>query len=71
MQTEQLADLINLAIEELLRHSYELPGFTRLVKVAQNQRANTYTQLYTQVSAALTPETTALLDALFVVDPVL
>ena len=41
MQTEQLADLINLAIEELLRHYYELPGFTTLVKVAQNQRANT------------------------------
>ncbi len=71
MQTEQLADLINLAIEELLRHYYELPGFTTLVKVAQKQRADTYTQLYMQVSAALTPETTALLDALFVVDPVL
>jgi len=71
MHTEQLADLINLAIEELLRHYYELPGFTTLLKVAQKQRASTYTQLYTQVSTALTPETSALLDALFVVDPTL
>jgi hypothetical protein len=71
MQTEQLADLINIAIEELLRHYYELPGFTTLLKVAQKQRANAYTQLYTQVNVALTPETTALLDALFVVDPLL
>jgi hypothetical protein len=35
MQTEQLVDLINIAIEELLRHYYELPGFTTLLKVAK------------------------------------
>jgi len=69
LQTEALDDLINLAIEELLRHYYELPGFTTLVKVAQRQRARTYTTFYEQVIATLTPEQQILLDALFVVDP--
>jgi hypothetical protein len=65
--TEQLDDLINRAIEELLRQYYELPGFTTLLKEAQRQRAKTYTTFYQQVLTALTPERQALLDALFVV----
>ena len=36
---EDLADIINVAIEELVRHSFELPGFTSLVKGAQRRRA--------------------------------
>lgn len=70
LQTEPLNDLINVAIEELLRHSYELPGFSTLVKVAQRERNRAYATLYQQVNAALKPEHQALLDALFVVDPV-
>jgi hypothetical protein len=30
---EDLADIINVAIEELIRHSFELPGFTSLIKL--------------------------------------
>ena len=52
IQTEQLDDLINRAIEELLRHYDELPGFTTLLKEAQRQRAKTYTTFYQQVMTA-------------------
>ncbi len=69
MHTEQLADLINRAIEELLRQYYELPGFTTLYHEAQRQRAKTYASLYLQVMTALTPDLQVVLDALFVVDP--
>jgi hypothetical protein len=31
---EDLADLINVGIEELVRHSFELPGFTTLLEEA-------------------------------------
>jgi hypothetical protein len=32
---EDLADIINVAIEELIRQSFELPGFTTLLRAAQ------------------------------------
>ncbi|GAC1554085.1 MAG: Tn3 family transposase [Herpetosiphon sp.] len=69
VHTEKLDDLINLAIEELLRQYYELPGFTTLATIAQRQRAKSYTGLYTQVMAAVTPDLQELLDALLVVEP--
>lgn len=69
-QTEPLADLINAAIDALLRQSYELPGFTTLVKVAQRQRTRIAMLFYQQVTTDLSPEQSTRLDALFVVDPV-
>jgi hypothetical protein len=36
---EDLADIINVAIEELIRHSFELPGFTSLIKEARTSRS--------------------------------
>jgi len=32
---EDLADIINIAIKELIRRSFELPGFTSLTKEAR------------------------------------
>ena len=51
---EDLADIINIAIEELIRHSFELPGFTSLTKEAQRGRAEVNRALYRQVYDALT-----------------
>jgi hypothetical protein len=35
---DDLADIINVAIEELIRQRYELPGFTTILKAAQQAR---------------------------------
>jgi TnpA family transposase len=66
---EDLADLINIGIEELVRQKYELPAFDTLVRAARHVRAVVYHQFYRQVQAALTPEEQATLDALFVAEP--
>ncbi|MBC7530860.1 MAG: DUF4158 domain-containing protein [Oligoflexus sp.] len=38
MTKDDLADIINIAIEELVRQRYELPGFTTVLKVARKAR---------------------------------
>ena len=66
---EHLADLINVAIAELIRHRYELPGFTTLVKAAQRVRAAVHRAFYRQIADALDSAARARLDTLFVVGP--
>jgi Domain of unknown function (DUF4158) len=61
---EDLADIINIAIEELIRHSLELPGFTSLTKEAQRGRAEVNRALYRQVYDALTAEGRNAIDTL-------
>lgn len=51
-----LADLINVAIEELVRKKYELPAFDTLVRAARHYRTVVYHQFYRHVEATLTPE---------------
>jgi TnpA family transposase len=50
---EDLADIINVAIEELIRGSFELPGFTTLHKEAKRGRAEVNRTLYRRVSDAI------------------
>ena len=50
-----LVDLINIAIEELVRQRFELPGFSTLERTARAVRKAHLEQLYQQVSEALTP----------------
>lgn len=66
---EDLAALINIAIETLIARRYELPGFTTLVKIAQRQRTATYKTWYSRIEAGLSPELREQLDALLRVDP--
>ena len=66
---EDLADLINVAIEELVRKKYELPAFDTLVRAARHVRTVVYHQFYRHVEAALTDEEQACIDALFVPEP--
>src|SRR5574341_247309 len=50
---EDLADLINAAIEELVRQRYELPGFRTLMDAARRIRAEVNRRYYQSVYAAL------------------
>jgi TnpA family transposase len=50
---EDLADIINVAIEELVRGSFELPGFTTLHKEAKRGRAEVNRTFYRRVSDAI------------------
>jgi TnpA family transposase len=63
---EELADLINVAIEELVRQKYELPVFDTLVRAARHTRAVLYRQFYQQVETALSVGEKTCLEALFV-----
>lgn len=66
---EDLADLINVAIEELVCKKYELPAFDTLVRAARHVRTVIYHQFYRHVEAALIPEEQARIDSLFVPEP--
>lgn len=62
---EHLADLINVAITELVKAHCELPGFTTLVKLAQRIRSAVYRRYYALVQVRLTPEVCARIDGWF------
>src|SRR5205085_5218955 len=58
------ADLINVAIEELVRLRYELPAFSTLDRLVEQVRTEVNQALFTQVAALLTAEDTARMQAL-------
>jgi hypothetical protein len=58
------ADLINVAIEQLVLHHYELPGFSTLDEFVNHIRHRTHLRLYRQVTASLSVDEVTLLDAL-------
>ncbi|MGR3280009.1 DUF4158 domain-containing protein, partial [Acaryochloris marina NIES-2412] len=62
----ELADLINVAIEELVRHRLELPAFIALDRSARQVRQAVSTQLYEQVSQTLKRAERVKLNRLFV-----
>ena len=66
---EDLADLINIAIEELVRKKYELPAFDTLIRGAHHARSVLYRQFYQQVDTALSTPEKANIDALFTPEP--
>lgn len=64
---EDVADIINVGIEIIVRHRYELPAFDTLVREARACRAITNQTLYKQVHSAIGEAGAAFLDTLFVV----
>jgi len=64
---EDVADIVNVGIEILVRHCYELPAFDPLVREARAGRVATNQTLYEHVQCALEKMGPAFLDALFVV----
>ncbi len=64
---DDVADLINVALEALAKECFELPPFATLDKAAHHVRAITTRGLYRQVYAMLSEEARAALEQLFVV----
>lgn len=64
---EDVADIVNVGIEVLVRYRYELPAFDTLVREARTGRAAANQALYDQVHSALGKTGATFLDALFVV----
>lgn len=60
-----LVDLINIAIEELVRQRFELPGFSTLERAARTARREHLEHLYQQISHALTQTEHQSLETLF------
>jgi len=58
------ADLINVAIEELVKERYELPGFNTLDRLATHVRNEVNQNLFTQIINQLDPEYTKRLNEL-------
>lgn len=69
-QTKQaLADLVNVALEELVRQRYELPAFATLARAARRVRSAVTRSLYRQVAGHLSADTCVMLDSLFTIPP--
>lgn len=65
---EELADIVNVGIEMLVKYRYELPAFDTLLREAKAQRAATYQALFHDVFERLSKADRVLLDDLFVVE---
>jgi hypothetical protein len=65
-QMSDPADLINVAIEELVRQRFELPAFSTLDHLVQRLRSRVNEQLYTMVHGRLSPTDKDRLDQLLV-----
>src|SRR6267378_7036615 len=62
---EDLADIVNMAIEELIRQRYELPGFSTLFRAARAARVTVNRGYYRQIYQATDPVTRTHIDTLF------
>lgn len=60
------ADLINVAIEQLVRHRFELPAYQTLDRLVNHLRHQVHLTLYAQVTEQLTAEQKEMLDGLLV-----
>jgi TnpA family transposase len=65
---EELADIINVGIEELVRQRFELPGFSTLRRVAQSGRAAVNQDIYRHVADAMGTEGRAQVDQMLRAD---
>jgi hypothetical protein len=65
---QDLADIINIAIEELIRQRYELPGFRTLADEAQRIRTSVSRSIYDRICSALGESRRELIDKLLEVE---
>lgn len=66
---EVLTDIINILLEELVRHRFEIPGFTVLLRLAKDARATVNDRCYRSIVSELNDETKALVNDLLVSPP--
>ena len=65
-QTKQeLPDIINVLLEELLHHRYELPGFVTLSRVATRARTKVNDDIQRRISSSLSDKQRGQIDHLF------
>ncbi len=64
---EDVIDIINIGIETLVRHRYELPAFDTLLREARAERVATNQALHTQIHNSLGQAGRIFIDKLFVV----
>lgn len=64
---EDVIDIINIGIETLVRHRYELPAFDTLLRGARVSRVAANQALHKQIHDAVGEDGRAFLDTLFVV----
>ena len=64
---DDLADIVNAAIEDLVRRRYELPAFGTLLKIARTARAFVNRGYFRRIAAAISPEERGRLNALLAV----
>lgn len=60
------ADLINVAVEQLIVERFELPAYGTLDELVNHIRHQTHQELYTRVTANLTEEQKTILDGLLI-----
>ena len=59
-----MADIINVMLEELVHHRYELPAFSTLDRMAFHAREKSNNQHFSAIAGQLTSQTKALIDGL-------
>jgi len=65
---DDLVDLINIAIEELIRQRFELPAFSAFERTAKRIRAEMASAIHKQIEDTLTEREKDAIDRLFIVD---
>ncbi|HEY4084117.1 MAG TPA: Tn3 family transposase [Burkholderiaceae bacterium] len=66
---QSVADIINVMLEELVRHRYELPAFSTLDRTAFRARDNSNDRYFSAVSDKLDDETKRRIDLLLKAEP--
>lgn len=61
---DSLPDIINILLEELVHHRYELPGFSTLERIAQKARSEINDAYFESITEKLSPAAKALIDGL-------
>lgn len=61
---EILADIINILLEELVRHRFELPGFSVLLRIAKEARSEVNLRCYRTIVSGLDPSGKRMINAL-------
>lgn len=69
-QTKHIVpDIVNVMLEELVHHRFELPAFSTLERLAIAAREQVHDAHYRQITDALTPAMRALIDELLLTPP--
>lgn len=69
-ETKQaVADIINVMLEELVHHRYELPAFSTLDRMAFRAREKSNSRYFSAIAGQLTAQTRALIDGLLKTSP--